>query len=165
MFLSLCQGKSLQGLPQVTYLLSGKASRMTQVQERHLKAGSPSGLSLGKSPTSNPKGSREEKEALMCLSRARERLPAVSLAAATTTKSQRQSKKEPSAVNLPRPKPRPQHHHPLPPSPFPFLTRLQKPPSLRKGGLFPKKGQRAEAPNGEVIFEAFLIVMIFTHTK
>lgn len=39
--LSLFQGKGLQGLPQVTHLLSGKASKMTQVQERHLKASHP----------------------------------------------------------------------------------------------------------------------------
>ena len=72
-----------------------------------MKAGSPFGLSLWKNPTSNPKGSKEEKEALMCLSRARERPLAVSLAAATAGKSRRQNEKQPSAVNLSRPQPLP----------------------------------------------------------
>lgn len=56
---------------------------------------------------------------------------------------------------------------PPPPStiPFPLSDQAPEAPLPQEGGMFPKKGQRAEAPNGEVIFEAFLIVMIFTHTK
>lgn len=118
---ALFRGKRLQGLPQVPCPLSGKASRMTQVQERHLKAGSSFGLSLWKNPTSNPKGSKEENKALMCLSRARERPPAASLTAAIAGTSRRQSEKQSSVMNLSRPQPL---------SSSPFAGNLAQTPEL-----------------------------------
>lgn len=91
----LSRGQRLQGSPQVTHFLSGKTSRMTQVQERHLKISSCSGFSLWKSTTSYPKGFKEERSfdgPKQGQGKAEGRLLAVILAAAIARKSQRQSK-------------------------------------------------------------------------
>lgn len=145
----LSRGQRLQGSPQVTHFLRGKASRMTQVQERHLKTSFCSGLSLWKSATSNPKGFKEERSfdgPKQGREKAGGRLPAVSLAAATVRKSQRQSKakqvgafcSEPVQAKANSPAP-----SPAPSLPFCWKSALnpRAHPSLTGKALFPKVGR------------------------